>query len=305
MLKDAPGKGKGLFSTRSISRGECLISEAPLFTTAALTDPARFEQDLGRLVRSLPRDGQRAFLSLHNNNPGSQPFTNIVRSNGYPLGPSSDVGGIFPLIARMNHSCAANCQHAWSDSMGKQLVHAVRDIQEGEELTLAYHVGGPTAERRAVLKTYFGFTCECELCSQPEAARRKSDARLQKAKQLDDAIGQPERPPEHALADCKELLRLLNVERVVDLRIPRLYYDAFQICAKHSDEARASVFARRASDTRIVCEGKSEEAERLQSLAAAPTTFEGYGKTRQLKTTKNEVPTMLSEAAFERWLWRD
>lgn len=304
MLKDAPGKGKGLFATRPIARGECVHCEPPLFTTASLKDPAHFERDLGQIVRALPKEGQRAFLSLHNNNPGSQPFTNLMRSNGYPLGPGSEVGGVFPVMARINHSCKANCQHAWDDRVGMQLIHAVRDIDEGEELSLAYHNGGTTAERRATLKTYFGFYCECELCSLPPKAQRRSDERAEEAKRLDEAIGVPDRAPEEALADCSELVHLFAEEQVTDLRVPRLYYDAFQICAKHSDEARASVFAKRAAEARIICEGKSREVENLQSLAENPARFEGFGKTKKLKTRRDDVPTGVSQEKFDRWLWR-
>ncbi|KAK5691710.1 hypothetical protein LTR17_025613 [Elasticomyces elasticus] len=86
-LADIPGKGKGLLATTSLAPGTLLISEAPLFTTESLTNASTIESDLGKLVRSLPKDSQRAFLSLHNNNPGPEPFSNIIRSNGYPLGP--------------------------------------------------------------------------------------------------------------------------------------------------------------------------------------------------------------------------
>ena len=103
-LKDIAGKGKGLVATRSIFPGTLIISEAPLFTTASLKNPSTFEKDLGAIVRSLSKEGQRAFLSLHNNNPGKEPFSNIVRSNGYPLGPNSEVGGVFPVIARVSKS---------------------------------------------------------------------------------------------------------------------------------------------------------------------------------------------------------
>lgn len=132
VLQPIPGKGKGLIATRAIKPGELILSEPPLFTTASLTDPATFEKDLGAIVKGLSKDGQRAFLSLHNNNPGANPFSNIVRSNGYPLGPNSEVGAIFPLVARLNHACRPNAQHAWNEERGIEVVHAVRDIKEGE-----------------------------------------------------------------------------------------------------------------------------------------------------------------------------
>jgi hypothetical protein len=181
VLQPIPGKGKGLIATRAIRPGELILSEPPLFTTASLSNPATFEKDLGAIVKGLSKEGQRAFLSLHNNNPGANPFSNIVRSNGYPLGPNSEVGAIFPLVARLNHSCRPNAQHAWNEAKGIEVVHAVRDIQEGEELTLSYLAGGASTERQSRLEEYFGFDCTCEACSLPAAELKASDARLKRA----------------------------------------------------------------------------------------------------------------------------
>jgi len=193
VLQPIPGKGKGLIATRAIKPGDLILSESPLFTTASLTNPATFEQDLAAIIKGLPKDGQRAFLSLHNNNPSAEPFSNIVRSNGYPLGPNSEIGAIFPLVARLNHSCRPNAQHAWNAARGLEVVHAVRDIQAGEEITLSYLAGGPFSERQTRLREYFGFVCRCEPCSLPAKALEASDARLKRAQSLDDAIGDSRR----------------------------------------------------------------------------------------------------------------
>jgi hypothetical protein len=281
-IEAIPSKGKGLVASKAIPAGTLLISEPPLFTTASLTNAETIEKDLQAIVRALPKEGQKAFLFLHNNFPGQpNPFSNIIRSNGYPLGPNSDVGGIFPLIARMNHSCRPNAQHRWNPARGEQTVYAVRDVAAGEELTLSYHNGGPSAERKAALQQFFGFACACELCAQPAEALRKSDRRLRDAARLDESIGDARRvrlQPADALKDCKELLRIYEAEGVRDTRLPRLYYDAFQICAMHSDAARASVFAESARRVRELSEGPdSEEAAAMKVLEEAPETFENWG----------------------------
>ena len=308
-LQDVPGKGKGLAASRDIPKGTLIINEPPLFTTETLKNPATFEKDLGAIVRALPKEGQRAFLSLHNNNPGSEPLSNIVRSNGYPLGPNSEVGGVFPLVARLNHSCRPNAQHAWNEKFHQELVHVVRDVREGEELTLSYHMGGPSTKRREALKAYFGFDCACELCSFPPAGLKLSDERLDKAEKFDEAIGNSKRvkqTPELALADCHALLKIFQEEQIFDLRLPRLYYDAFQICAMHSDQGRAAVFAQRSRETRIVCEGEeSAEVENLRKLEEKPSSFENFGATKKWKSAKDSIPTDLGEEDFERWLWKE
>jgi hypothetical protein len=309
VLQPIPGKGKGLIATRAIRPGELILSEPPLFTTASLTNPETFEKDLGAIVKSLSKDGQRAFLSLHNNTPGANPFSNIVRSNGYPLGPNSDVGAIFPLVARLNHSCRPNAQHAWNEARGIEVVHAVRDIQEGEELTLSYLAGGPSKERQGSLKEYFGFDCACEACSLPAAELKASDARLQRAQKLDEAIGDPRRVrhlPDRALADCKALLDVYRDEVIFDLRLPRLYYDAFQIAAMHADAARASVFANACADARAVCEGEdSEEVKRMRELQAKPAEFDNWAATKKWASNVKDVPKNSNNQAFETWLWKE
>ncbi|KAH8194704.1 hypothetical protein TruAng_011138 [Truncatella angustata] len=285
-IESIPSKGKGLIAAKPIPAGTLLISEPPLFTTASLTNADTIEKDLGVIIRGLPKDRQRAFLSLHNNFPGQpNPFSNIIRSNGYPLGPNSEVGGVFPLIARLNHSCRPNAQHSWNSKLGAQTVHALRDVAAGEELTLSYHNGGPSADRRAALSQFFNFDCACELCSLPREQRRKSDKRLRDAAQLDEMIGNGKRvqlQPADALKDCKELLRIYEAEGIRDTRLPRLYYDAFQICAAHSDAARASVFAESARKVRVISEGPdSEEAANMERLQEKPENFENWGSTKK------------------------
>lgn len=308
-IQPISGKGKGLIATRPITPGEEILREPPLFTTASLTNPSTFEKDLGAIVKGLPKDGQRAFLSLHNNNPGPEPFSNIVRSNGYPLGPNSDVGAVFPLVARLNHACKPNAQHAWDDARGEEVVHAVRPVDEGEELTLSYSIGGPSDERRGSLKAYFGFECACEACSLPAPELKASDERLRKAGKLDDSIGDPRRVrhlPERALADCKALLGIYGQEGIFDLRLPRLYYDAFQIAAMHSDAARARVFARKCAEARTVCEGEgSEEVKNMRALEEKPASFANWGATKKWQSKVGDVPEGLSDEAFEKWLWKE
>ncbi|KAF7192271.1 SET domain-containing protein 5 [Pseudocercospora fuligena] len=310
-LQNIPGKGKGLISTRSLSPGECIISEVPLFTTVTLTNANTIEQDLRSIIKSLPKDSQRAFLSLHNNFPGSPtPFSNLVRSNGYPLGPSSDIGGIFPLVSRLNHSCLPNAQHAYNERQRRMLVHIIRPITSNEEITLSYIPGGPSSQRQLELKQNFLFACTCELCSLPPSEKRKSDERLSRAAVLDSQIGSPRlvyTSPVQALHSAHELSSIYQLEQILDLRLPRLYYDAFQIVAMHSDLARAREFARLARDSRRICEGpESEELERLEGLMEDPRRFENWGAAGvKWRSKVDNIPECDKDREeFEKWLWR-
>jgi hypothetical protein len=301
------GKGKGLIATSPISAGTCLISESPLFTTSQL-DPSNIERSIMLAIKALPKEKQRAFLSLHNNNPGKEPFSNIVRSNGYPLGPSSEDGGIFLNIARINHACLANAQQAFNEKKGQETAFAVRDIKEGEEITIAYTIGGISSVRRGKLKEFFGFDCGCELCSLPDKELKESDKRYVAMAALDEKIGDSKRVkriPEKVLGECRELLRLYGEEGIRDNRLSRLYYDAFQISILHSDEARASVFAEKYIAIKTICEGENgADIQEMRVYAKNPKSHDSYGGTTKWKQDVEKVPKEFAGEEMENWLWK-
>ncbi|KAI7817890.1 hypothetical protein BX661DRAFT_125849, partial [Kickxella alabastrina] len=63
-----------------------------------------------------------------------------------------------------NHACLPNASFVYSAG-GRQVVRALRDIAEGDEVTLAYIDGlKPRSERRKTLEAVYFFTCHCERC---------------------------------------------------------------------------------------------------------------------------------------------
>ncbi|KAL3418128.1 set domain-containing protein 5 [Phlyctema vagabunda] len=309
-IQEIRGKGKGVVASQTIAPGTCIVSEAPLFTTENITSIETTERDLSKELKGLSKEAQRAFLSLHNNYPGEgQPISNIVRSNAYPLGPSSGVGAIFLTIARINHSCRPNAQQAWNPLMEKETVYAVRPIQIGEEITLSYHNGGTSSQRQDHLKEHFRFECTCDACSLPAEERKLSDARLTKVQEYDDQIGDSRRvhlKPEDALADCRKLLTIYEEEGISDTRLPRLYYDAFQICVLHSDQARAKTFANRYRSLKVLAEGAdSVDALEIMPFARKPSSHDSFGATKKWAQSLKQIPKDLDAENFEKWLWRE
>jgi hypothetical protein len=67
---------------------------------------------------------------------------------------------VFPHAARFNHSCNPNACFTWNATIGKETIHAMSDIQPGEEITLSYcdmmHV------------KHYGFVCDCRACAEDE-----------------------------------------------------------------------------------------------------------------------------------------
>jgi hypothetical protein len=119
----------------------------------------------------------------------------------YPEMKPTSASFIFPKIARINHSCAANCDHAmdWGAGTLKMTVYATTDIREGEEINIEYTsalIQRTRAERGELLKRDFGFECRCRICSLPEEEGLQSDSRRREVNAIVGALarGGMERP---------------------------------------------------------------------------------------------------------------
>ncbi|XP_041038936.1 histone-lysine N-methyltransferase SMYD3 isoform X4 [Carcharodon carcharias] len=87
-------------------------------------------------------------------------------------GEMQEIGvGLYPSMSLLNHSCDPNCVIVFE---GKQLqLHAVRQIQANEELTISYiDVMATSQERRRQLEKQYCFACDCRRC---EIADKDSD----------------------------------------------------------------------------------------------------------------------------------
>ncbi|KAF4626593.1 hypothetical protein G7Y89_g11560 [Cudoniella acicularis] len=153
MLKIAPvsNKGLGLAATARISKGTRILAEPPLLTyplSTLLNSPALLAEKLIAMhisTLSLSLNQQRSLLSLHNNFP-STPFSGILKTNGLPT--KEGEGGIFITANRINHACIPDIHHCWNSLTEKLTVHAIRDIEEGEEITISYFTIAPFATTR-------------------------------------------------------------------------------------------------------------------------------------------------------------
>lgn len=309
-IQPVPNKGKGLVARFNIGKGKRILSEKPLLTTSNLSPMSLMESNIAVKLQALSKTEKRQFLSLHNNFPGKHPFSGIVKTNALPCGTDSVIGGVYPTICLINHSCLPNAHNSWNSDAKCETIHAIRFIKAGEEITISYDKGGPYDSRSAHLKNAFGFDCNCSLCILPLADLQASDARRRQIQLLDEAIGDPERVmkrPEESLADCHSLLQVLEEEYKgsAGALIARLYYDAFQISITHGDQARASAFAERGFRSRVVCEGEdSPETRQIKCLIENPAGHRNFGASNRWKTAKGLIPKGLDTDGFEKWLWR-
>ena len=75
----------------------------------------------------------------------------------------------FSLQSVINHDCSPNAMSGKQedDHDCKIVIRAVKDIAEGEEVSLSYiRRGMPFATRQTQLKTTYRFECTCALCKE-------------------------------------------------------------------------------------------------------------------------------------------
>ncbi|KAF3920161.1 hypothetical protein AA313_de0204011 [Arthrobotrys entomopaga] len=310
-IQTIPNKGRGLIATVDIPIGTRILAESPLFTQTSHTRLETLEETFKTKVSRLSPLQQSQFLSLHNKYPASYPaYSGIFRTNALPCGVDSPIGAVYPTICLMNHDCLPNTTHFWNENLQQETIHATRFIPAGSELTISYADPEPRDTRRRKLQDSFGFLCTCSLCSLSPSETLKSDARRVEIKTLDVEIGDGNRvlnKPADCLQACHTVSELLKQEYpgCYQSLLARAYYDAFQICITHGDQARATVFAGRLYDLRELCEGKdSPETEKAKMLRDNPERHRNFGVSKRWKKSKGMVPKGLDEEGFEKWLWK-
>ncbi|KAH6638513.1 hypothetical protein BKA67DRAFT_528722 [Truncatella angustata] len=256
----------GLVAKVNIPKGMRILCEKPLLIVASMP-PHLVHDTVARKLKTLSKNEQRQLLSLHNNFPGQYAFDGIVRTNALPCGPNSRVGGVYPKICLINHSCIPNAHNNWNEEAQHETIHAVRDISVGEEIMISYDMSLPSDARWVKLKASFGFQCPCH--------------------------------------DLFQVLKKEYGDAATAL-LARLYYDAFQITAAHGDQARASAFAEKTYMARVECEGEdSPLTQKVKDFMQNPTkhiTFGAYSN--EWKSAKTGGPKKLDAASFEKWLWK-
>jgi hypothetical protein len=119
---------------------------------------------------------QQSFLELHDHrftgDEDQSRLLTILRSNAYNTG--DDHVGIFPKIARINHSCKPNSGNFWSKKKSHRIIYAFRDIEEGEEITVSYIPLLKSIQERHARLYQYGFTCDCSACQSSESSMRRT-----------------------------------------------------------------------------------------------------------------------------------
>lgn len=235
-IRPASGEaGLGMFASRPIKAGELLISERPAYLA---------RQKLWRFVDQTDKNGlfhrnalshlsstsAQGIMCLKDSYGPEKEFDKVpgILNTNYLTVDISDIThnttdnyiAIFPILSRANHSCSPSAHfffdsHTWCGEF-----RAIRDIGEGDELTIWYvDVLESRDRRRELLKEQYFFDCTCEACelSSPEL-RNESDERrkaLDKLRTVYEANpDNPVYPPRYSLDYFKTLLQYVETEKL-------------------------------------------------------------------------------------------
>ncbi|PGH36549.1 hypothetical protein GX50_00586 [[Emmonsia] crescens] len=313
-FQDVPGRGQGLVAIKNIPKGTRILSEEPIITIPRNKMNSEVQLSISQQVATLSEHERQTFLSMHNIHPykdEAERYFGIVRTNSLPAEIEGDEGAILLEASRVNHACDNNAQKNWNGVIKRHTVHALKDIEIGEEITI-YYLGirkNRTARRQA-LQTGFGFECLCGLCCVPLEQSQESDRRLDEIDRLDGVINQlgPEgilSSPLRTLRYYEQQVRLYKEQGRDDIGLAQAFIYAAWVTIANGDLARGRILAERAvSIWETAFGGDSKEAIEHGIIAQDPSMYELYGLSDRWKTTVDEAPSGLEPNDFEDWLWK-
>ncbi|KAF8466119.1 hypothetical protein BDZ91DRAFT_725487 [Kalaharituber pfeilii] len=217
-------KGYGMVASAAIPQGTLLLSKVPLFTF--LSNTVQLQSLSNQATK------QNAFLGLHNAQvkPYSTlpPFLGICGTNCFGLGVPAVESGVFKESSRFNHSCIPNANHTWNFKSREMEIRAIKDIEQGAEITICYlstkESLQPHRVRQVILQQRYRFLCNCPALNNTIGNGILITTNLSRA-----------------LQHCKRVIGLLSLVGQEE-QLKCGYYDAFQIAIAYGDQSRASTF---------------------------------------------------------------
>ncbi|TGO51582.1 hypothetical protein BCON_0158g00080 [Botryotinia convoluta] len=289
-LQDVPGKGKGLVATQDIPKGTRIIEERPI-----MTRPKRAPTGFS-LRGQFNKQQRQAFLSLKNVHPyknADERYFGIFKTNGLPM-ESDDEGGLFIEACWISHACDNNASSNWNTNIRKHTIHALRDIQEGEEITISY-LGSRLWPREIRLFVLY-------LPGNPG----KLTEFMNIARIMTLIPGTFWRYPLQAVRYMDQAIQLLSGKELGASLLGGLFAEASKMNIGHGDLARARILAEKATTYLIISHGSdSTQVLDNQHRAKHPSMNIYYGlSSLDWAKSVHDVPSSLDSNGFEDWLWR-
>ncbi|KAK8075415.1 hypothetical protein PG997_010078 [Apiospora hydei] len=292
--------GNGVVAASKITKGTRIHAESPFITLPKL-DEAPNAKALNHVVlkqlRSASRDDQRAFFSLGNIHGKTLPIPlGIVQTNALAYGPGGE-GGVFLTGSQFNHDCLPSARTKWNGDLLKMTVHALRDIEPGEEITITYINLETYDVRQKTLEDGFQFTCSCETCTLPEDICKEMDADIMEIKAIDGFLKSTTVPLEVSLRFAYRQRYLIESNALDRAHAPDTYEFASQLAAVHKDYIRAKLFSERHLDIAMTEGGRDHPDTRQQR------DMDYYLGSLLEQHHGPAVPYHFSVLDLEDWLW--
>lgn len=289
VVRLSPGKGLGVFATQTLEPGDVIMQEVPAIKIRPpeFRDGVGYPLDaIGRLAReafeTLSQEMQAEVLSLHaytttkeRNSSKIDELMAIFRSNAYNTGQEI---GLFPKIARINHSCRPNTSYFWNERLNKRIVYATRRIEEGEEFSVSYIPLLHSHDDRQKRLNQYGFKCTCEACAARTDELRTSDSRRKNIREtfIDLEPKLTLDPPESSMAkknarkmakDSAKLTKLVEEEGLADY-----YAQAYRLAAiahaRIEEWEPATLWAHKSYQLRLMADPHADGTKEMQILTS-------------------------------------
>lgn len=285
--RPSPGKGMGVFATRTLEPGDVIIAEPPIIKVV----PPQFKDgvayplaDIELAIRTdfdaLSEDDKAAVMGLASyrteRDEWKDEVVSIFRTNAYIIGTNNTELGLFPKGARINHSCRPNSSQFWNDKLKKRVVYALKRIEEGEEIFATYIPLLHSHEVRQRRLDQYGFKCTCEACAQERAGMEASDKRRHDIRQAFDAfesqlsLNVPKSVSGRKKAEKNAKASLQLAELVEEEGLADYYAQAYRIVAmthgRVEDWKPATIWAHKAYELRLMVNPKSVAALEMFNL---------------------------------------
>lgn len=201
VFETANNRGIGVRALRKYGIGDEIMREhavmrVPNQQVAASEEEAneKHSQAIQRAFEVLSPETQTAVLDLSNSCNSGATEVGVYQTNSFLLGSGDDNdfdhnnSGLFLTVARINHSCRPNVLHFWRPDLQQTFIHAVHEIEIGEEMLTCY---GPsecqaTRQRQDYLQDRLLFLCQCNMCL--EGNTNGSDDRMKAINNLQNEI---------------------------------------------------------------------------------------------------------------------
>ena len=257
MVKEIPGKGRGLVAATNIKIGEQIFmdnSVIKLNTNAqGLPLDPDFMTSLKEQIEKFPTEAKSQYYKLKTREADDNIF-HLSQSDFevfklfhhncriFHVGNSDHFAAVLHLnVALVNHSCVPN---ATLGDLGKDWVQAnchelraIKDISKGEEITTCYYLdvkkyGSILRKRKTAFKKQNGFDCKCPMCLGEVSCQEKV---LKKLISLHNKL-------DPTPTDWKRDAGILN--KIVDLNMELLIGGPFEKTTTLDDLARSAHLAR-------------------------------------------------------------